>query len=176
MTTVVFADNENSVLTAVFGKTAKDYHRQKDEKGRWKREYYTMVNGGPVEGTIRDNTQENIEFVSLATVLAEHLARQWYYPATKAEQVSLLLVVNWGRTMPFSDHVYRDGVDNSLAKMNNMGLKRQAAELARASAANQTQTAVSLTGTPEDMEADAAASYISILIISPFLYDFKSEL
>jgi hypothetical protein len=153
-------DDENSVLTAVFAKTDKDYHREKTPEGKWKREYYTMVNGGPTDGTIRDNDQEKVKFVAVATVLAQHLARQGYFPATESDKVDLLVVVNWGRTMPFSDNTYRDSVDNTLNSVNKLGLKRQAAALARASRPSQAPAEVNLTGSVDDMEAEAAESYL----------------
>jgi hypothetical protein len=154
-------DDESSVLTSVFSKTDKNYKRQKGPDGKWVREYYALTNGGPAEGTIRDNAQSRVPFVAIATVLAQHLARQGYYPATDPEQVDLLIVVNWGRTNPFSDPTYRDGLDNVMASMNTNALQTQAAQRARANAANTQQVGnASLTGTVEDMEAEAAASYL----------------
>jgi hypothetical protein len=133
----------------------------KDEKGRWVREYYAMTNGGPTDGTIRDNSQEKIKFVAIATVLAQHLARQGYYPATDPEKVDFLLVVNWGRTMPFGDPTYRDSLDNVIGSMNTMSTKGQLAEQARTNAASATPTGnANLTGSVEDMEAQAAESYL----------------
>ena len=160
LTSVGRADDENAVLTSVFAKTDKNYRRFKEPDGKWERQYYAMVNGGPVAGTIRDNAQENIPFVSLAAVVAEHLARQRYFPATNPEKVDLLLVVNWGRTMPFSDPIYRDGLKNVTDAMNTMALKNQVATLANEAAAGATQTDIAITGTVETMEAQAAESYL----------------
>jgi hypothetical protein len=154
------ADDEYSVLTSVFAKTAKDYTRQKDSDGKWKREYYTMVNGGAADGTIRDAAQARVPFVAIATVLAQHLARQGYFPATDSNKVDLLLVVNWGRTMPFADPIYRDGLNNVTAEMNTLSIKNLGAKEARAAAAAAGQTDPSLTGSVEDMEAQAAESYL----------------
>lgn len=159
------SDDEDSVLTSVYAKTEKSYRRKKDEKGRWVKEYYAMSNGGPVDGTIRDNAQDRIKFVAIATVLAQHLARQGYFPATEADKVDFLLVVNWGRTMPFADPSYRDGVKNSLSSMNDFALKSQTATAAR-EAAPQNQTGnVNLTGSVEEMEMQAAESYLEGAII-----------
>ena len=155
------ADNENSVLTAVFAKTDKDYRREKGPDGKWKREYYSMVNGGTTDGTIRDNDQDKVKFVAIATVLAQHLARQGYFPATETDKVDLLLVVNWGRTMPYNDTIYREGLDNTLASMNKFGLQKQAASRAQAAAAGQTEASVNLTGSVEEMEAQAAESALT---------------
>jgi hypothetical protein len=159
-------DDESAVLTAVFSKTDKNYKRQKGPDGKWVREYYALTNGGPAEGTIRDNAQSRVPFVAIATVLAQHLARQGYYPATDPEQVDLLIVVNWGRTNPFSDPTYRDGVDNVTSAMNTSILQTQAADRARASAASAPQAGnANLTGSVEDMEAQAASSYLENSLI-----------
>jgi hypothetical protein len=161
------ADDESAVLTSVFAKTDKSYKRQKGPDGKWVREYYTMVNGGAAEGTVRDNAQSRVPFVAIATVLAQHLARQGYYPATDPEKVDFLLVVNWGRTNPFSDPTYRDGVDNVMGAMNTSIQQTQAADRARAAASTATQTGnASLTGSVEDMEAQAAGSYLENALIA----------
>jgi hypothetical protein len=154
---LVGADDESSVLTAVFAKTDRAYKRQKDADGKWVREYYAMSNGGTVEGTIQDTAQEKVKFVAIATVLAQHLARQGYFPATDKDKVDLLLVVNWGRTMPFEDNVYREGLDNVLTDMNSFSIATQAAAAAPPTA----QGEINLTGRVEDMQAQAAESALT---------------
>lgn len=159
------ADDEHSVLTSVFSKTASDYKRQKGPDGKWEREYYTLVNGGAVDGTVRDSAQSRVPFVAVATVLAQHLARQGYFPATDSDKVDLLLVVNWGRTMPFSDHIYREGLEDVTDAMNRMSFKSQAAARARATVTSGTQAGVNLTGSAEEMEAQAADDYLQNAMI-----------
>ena len=87
--TAGLAADESTVRTSVFAKTDQEYKRQKGPDGRWVREYYALSNGGPAEGTIQDNAQEKLKFASLASVLAEHLARQGYFPATDSDKVDL---------------------------------------------------------------------------------------
>lgn len=163
------ADDENSVLTSVFAKTDKNYQRHKDADGKWVREYYAMTNGGPLDGTIRDDAQEKIKFVSLATVLAQHLAHQGYFPATGAQSPDFLLVVNWGRTMPFVDNVYREEVKDVLKSINTTALKTQSAAQARANAVvvpgGDQGGSVNLTGTVEEMEQQAAESSLQSQMI-----------
>lgn len=170
-----FADDENAVLTSVFSKTEKSYQRQKDADGKWVREYYAMSNGGPVEGTIKDNAQEKIKFVSIATVLAQHLARQGYFPATDPEKVDFLLVVNWGRTMPFEDGTHRAGVDNLMASMNSLTTSNQAATVARATLAQQQQEqrggGVSITAGPEEMQALEARSQMESALLTQSMHN-----
>lgn len=161
LATVTRADDESSVLTSVYAKTAKDYKRMKGPDGKWEREYYAMVNGGPVEGTIKDNAQSRVPFVAVATVMAQHLARQRYMPATNPEQVDLLLVVNWGQTMPFSDNIYRDSMDDVMASMNRFKTQNALSQSAREKAASaQVSGLQSLTGSVEEMEAQAAEVYL----------------
>ena len=171
-----FADDDSTELTAVFAKTDKGYRRQKDPDGRWVREYYAMTNGGPAEGTIQDNTQDKIKFASLASVLAEHLAWQGYFPATDSNKVDLLVVVNWGRTTPFNDSTYRSGSDNVLAAMNTLsGLNQGAAfqsEVPSASdAGSAPQAEVSLTGSPEVMQQQAAQSQLEGTMLTQELFN-----
>jgi hypothetical protein len=165
------AQDESAVLTSVFGKTEKSYKRKKDADGKWVREYYAMSNGGPVDGTIKDNAQEKIKFVAIATVLAEHLARQGYFPATDPDKVDFLLVVNWGRTMPFQDGVHRSGVDNVLASINDFKSASGAAQIAAATAAQQQEQqggggGVSATASPEEMQAQAAQSQMDSALLT----------
>ena len=165
-----FADDENAVLTSVFSKTEKSYKRGKDAEGKWVREYYAMSNGGPVEGTIKDNAQEKIKFVSIATVLAQHLARQGYFPATDPDKVDFLLVVNWGRTRPYEDATYRTGVDSVMTSMNRFATSSQSADIARATLAQQQQEqrggGVSITASAEEMEAMAARSQMESALLT----------
>lgn len=168
-------DNESSVLTSVFSKTDKGYKRKKDADGRWVREYYAMTNGGPAEGTVLDSSQEKVPFVSVATVLARHLAEQGYFPATDPDKVDLLIVVNWGRTTPFSDALYRSGTDGVLAAMNALSGLNQAASAQSApsptDAASAPQAEVSATGSVQDMQRQAAQSQLVGAMLTQDLFN-----
>lgn len=169
------ADDEHAVLTSVFSKTDRGYKRQKGPDGKWVREYYAMTNGGPAEGTVQDNAQDKIKFVSIATVLAQHLAHQGYFPATDQEKVDLLIVVNWGRTNPFSDGIYRSGTDNVLSAMNSMSGMNQAASAQPAPAATSAETApqaeVTATGSVQDMQRQAAQSQLTSAMLTQDLFN-----
>lgn len=170
-----FADDESGVLTSVFARTDKGYKRQKDADGRWVREYYAMTNGGPAGGTIQDNAQDKVRFVSIATVLAEHLARQGYFPATDSDRVDLLIVVNWGRTTPFNDSIYRSGTDSVLAAMNSLSSINQAAGAQPppnpSDAGSAPQTEVSATGSVQDMQKQAAQSQLVSAMLTQDMFN-----
>ncbi len=172
----VFAkDDESGVLTSVFAKTDKSYKRKKDADGRWVREYYAMTNGGPAEGTVKDNAQDKIQFVSVATVLARHLAEQGYFPATDSQKVDLLIVVNWGRTSPFNDAIYRSGADGVLTALNALsGINQTAGAMsppAPTDAASAPQAEVSATGSVQDMQKQAAQSQLVSAMLTQDLFN-----
>jgi len=96
----------DAVTTAVYAQTDGSYRRKKQPDGSPAREYYVMSNGGKLPGTLQDLPQRKLPFATLAGILAEHLARQNYYPAPKKEDAQLVLVVHWGATIPFNDVNY----------------------------------------------------------------------
>lgn len=174
--TAGLAADESTVRTSVFAKTDQEYKRQKGPDGRWVREYYALSNGGPAEGTIQDNAQEKLKFASLASVLAKHLAHQGYFPATDSDKVDLLIVVNWGRTTPFNDSTYRSGSDSVLSAMNNLsGLSRAASFQPAAPAASEAGAAprseISLTGSVDDMQRQAAQSQLDGAMLTQDLFN-----
>ena len=158
---------EHSVLTAVFSKTDRSYRRKKGPDGKWVREYYAMTNAGAADDTIQDNAQGKIKFVAIATVLAQHLAAQGYFPATEKDKVDLLLVVNWGRTMPFTDNLYREGVQSTLSSMNTLAQKTAATTAARAYARpGQEMATGTQPGEWEEMDERAAASAMETTLLT----------
>ena len=166
------ADDEHGVLTSVFGRTDKGYKRQKAPDGSWVREYYAMTNGGPETGTIQDNAQDKVRFVALATVLAEHLARLGYFPATDPKKVDLLIVVNWGRTTPGNEN--RSGTDNVLAAMNsvtNLGPATPPAIVTVTEQSAAPQAEVNLTGSVEDIQRQAAQSQLEGALMTQGMFN-----
>lgn len=169
-----WAAEESGVLTSVFSKTDSGYKRQKGPDGKWVREYYAMTNGGAAEGTIQDSAQDKVRFVAVASVLAEHLARQGYFPATDQNNVDLLIVVNWGRTSPQTDGAGRTGSDSVLAAMNsmsNLGPATPPAIVSPTEAAAAPQAEVNLTGSAEDMQRQAAQSQLESALMTQGMFN-----
>lgn len=166
------ADDEARVLTSVYAKTDKTYKRERAPDGSWVREYYAMTNGGPAEGTIQDNAQDKVRFVALAKVLAEHLARQGYFPATDPKKVDLLIIVNWGRTTPGNEN--RSGTDNVLAAMNSVTALGPATPPAVVNVTEQgaaPEAEVNLTGSVEDIQRQAAQSQLEGALMTQGMFN-----
>lgn len=98
----------NSLLPAVYAKTTNEYRRTRLPDGSFKKEYYALSSGGALPGTIWDKGMETAIFPRIANALGQSLARQNYILAPDSKSADLLLIVYWGRTVPFNSLQYGD--------------------------------------------------------------------
>jgi hypothetical protein len=97
----------DEVLTVVFSKAHNGYVRAKLPDGSFKAETYAYGEGEHATGQERDDSVDGFPFLKLARLLTPYLARQNYLPGTTAAGTDLLLMVHWGRTIPFGGGSYR---------------------------------------------------------------------
>lgn len=166
---------QDTITTAVFSQADKGYKRKKAADGGWEREYYAMSNGGLLPGTVKDGTIDKVRFASLAGMLAEHLAKQGYWPATDGREPNLLIVIHWGTTIPFNDGTYRGNIENASGAMNalsEMNRNLTGPQMPPAGAdGSPPQSAISLTGSAEDMQRQAAADAVASAMITQDLFN-----
>ncbi len=112
--------SEDSLTTSVFSKVSNGYVRMKLPDGTFKRETYAISNGGYSPGIGRNESIDDIKFPVIAGVVARHLARQNYFLAQDSKSADILLVVQWGQTIPFNDGTSRLALDNLSTAMNNV--------------------------------------------------------
>ena len=110
--------SEDSIVTSVFSNVGNGYTRTKMPDGSFKRETYAIASGGYSPGIARDESIDAIKFPTIAGVVAQHLARQNYYLAQDAKSAELLLVVSWGKTIPFADGPNRNAQEHLFDTMN----------------------------------------------------------
>jgi len=110
--------SEDSLVTAVYSNVSNGYVRTKMPDGSFKRETYAISNGGYSPGIARDESIDAIRFPVIAGVVAQHLARQNYYLAQDAKSADLLLVISWGKTVPFEDGPNRNAQDQLINAVN----------------------------------------------------------
>jgi hypothetical protein len=103
-----FAAGSDDLMTAVYAKRMNGYQRERMPNGSFKREYYALSSGGTLPGTTRDQGMDETIFPKIANVLGQGLARHNYILAPDSKSADLLLVVHWGKTIPFTDGNYRD--------------------------------------------------------------------
>ncbi|HWA27405.1 MAG TPA: hypothetical protein VG734_17250 [Lacunisphaera sp.] len=103
---------ETPVVTAVFSRTARNYKRTVLPDGTFKREEYVIANGKYSPGAAPNASIDKVEFPQIAGLVAQYLAKKNYYLADKADTATLLLMITWGTTIPFSDGTRPDALAN----------------------------------------------------------------
>lgn len=169
----------DAITTAVFSQTEKGYKRKKAPDGSWEREYYAMSNGGVLPGTTKDVTVEKVHFSALAGLMAEHLAKQGYWPATGEREPDLLIVIHYGTTVPFNDGTYRGNIENTASAMNSLSEMMRNNPGIQAPATSPDGSAprseISLTGSAQDMERQEAADAVAGAMIVQDMFNRARE-
>lgn len=169
----------DAITTAVFSQAEKGYKRKKAKDGSWEREYYAMSNGGVLPGTTKDVTVDKVHFSALAGLMAEHLAKQGYWPATGDREPDLLIVIHYGTTLPFNDGTYRGNIENTATAMNSLSEMMRNNPGIQAPAASPDgsppQSEISLSGSVQDMERQAASDAVAGAMIVQDLFNKARE-
>jgi hypothetical protein len=85
-------------ITAVSGRTSKDYVRLRLSNGSFAPESYVFGNGGVWSGAMPDMSMDRMTFLDVAHMIAYPLAEQNYLPARAPKANKLLIMVYWGTT------------------------------------------------------------------------------
>lgn len=85
-------------ITAVSGRTSKDYVRTRLANGSFAPESYVFGKGGAWTGAMKDYSIDNLTFLAVAHMIAAPLATQSYHPDTDPKTTKLLIMVYWGTT------------------------------------------------------------------------------
>ena len=118
------ASNER-IVTAVYSHTYNGYQRAKEADGSPKREYYALANGSFLPGGSVDNSIDKIKFPQVAGLTAQFLALRNFHLAPDAKQADFLLVIAWGKTLPFNDATYRANTGNYFSTLNQAEIARK---------------------------------------------------
>jgi hypothetical protein len=105
------------IQTSVSSRVAPEYKRKTLPNGTPQKQLYAISNGGWVAGTTLDSSVEKVGFPVIAGVVAEHLGRQNYFLAQDSKSAELLLVIQWGRTVPHNGLNYAHSVNALSAAM-----------------------------------------------------------
>ncbi len=124
------AASDAALVTSVYSEVRNGYTRQQLPDGSFKREYYAIANGLYSPGRDRDRSIDGVRFPDLAGMVAQVLARRNYYFAPNAKAADLLLVIQWGTTIPFRNAQYANATLNVTDAANTF---RVADATARAS-------------------------------------------
>lgn len=85
-------------ITAVSGRTSKDYVRTRLTDGSFTPEPYVFGEGGMWKGAMPDASMDKLPFLEVAHMIARPLASQKYIPSMDPKATRLLIMVYWGTT------------------------------------------------------------------------------
>jgi hypothetical protein len=100
-------------ITAVSGRTSKDYVRTKLANGSFAPESFAFGKGGNWSGEKVDGSIDNMSFLDVAHTIAAPLASQNYLPAKEPSTAKLLIMVYWGTTHA-PEHASESGAYGNL--------------------------------------------------------------
>ncbi|HVU23202.1 MAG TPA: hypothetical protein VHE13_03685 [Opitutus sp.] len=106
--------DRDSVVTAVFSRSFNNYERPVQADGSPLPLTYVMAKGGCAPGSDKDASIDDVKFAGIVRVVGKYLAKQGYYPAKNGSKADLMLVIHWGKTVPFNNGVQRNLLDMGL--------------------------------------------------------------
>ncbi len=106
--------------TVAHSVVAKDYQRERLSTGEWKEETYTFGIGQMMDPTERDGSLTALSHEQMMLTLAEALFDENYVPAQDRDNIDLLIVINWGKTVPFNDGLKELSINQGTNAMNQI--------------------------------------------------------
>jgi hypothetical protein len=104
----------DSVVTAVFSRSFNGYERPVGPDGSPALQTYVVARGGYEAGLGSDPSIDNVKFAGIVRILGKYLASQGYFPAKDAKTADVMLVIHWGKTIPFNDATHQNMLDRGL--------------------------------------------------------------
>ncbi|EDY81206.1 hypothetical protein VDG1235_823 [Verrucomicrobiia bacterium DG1235] len=96
------------------------YQREQLPNGGWKPETYALAIGKKLDPTERDSSLESLTVDEMAETLANALHHQNYLPETDPQNTDLMIVVNWGKTIPFNNGLKQQSLDRLSSTFNQI--------------------------------------------------------
>ena len=124
------AQAEQVPATAVFSEISRDYHRVILPSGRYEPETYAFGEGLCVDMSENDKSLNTLSFREIATIMAESLAKVDFVPTPGAKDTDLLIVINWGLTMPLVSGPEDQTLTDLTTSLGEFMVFRQEAERA----------------------------------------------
>jgi hypothetical protein len=107
-------------ITAVSGRTSKDYVRARLANGSFATEAYSFGKGGSWDGAKADSSIDKMTFLDVAHIIALPLAKQNFFPAKDPNTTKLLIMVYWGTTHALEHATDSNGYVNLQAAQTDL--------------------------------------------------------
>lgn len=144
--TLIASADEKPIPVSIYSKVARDYERELEDGGTYKREYYAIGYGGRVDGTVWDKSQTKEDFPEIAGLIAQELAKQNYHFSPDKDKADLLIILHWGRTAPFNSGNLSNSVSDAgeaIRALNDAEVVQVQVDTSSPEAAAQTSSLVS---------------------------------
>ncbi|MBD5778351.1 hypothetical protein IEN85_02445 [Pelagicoccus sp. NFK12] len=100
--------------------TSPNYERERLDNGAWKAETYALAMGKTIDPSGKDESLNALTVKEMAEILANALHRQNYLPQSDPRKTDLMIVVNWGKTIPFDDGLSQSAIQNLTATIDQL--------------------------------------------------------
>ncbi len=140
--------------TTAYTVTSPEYKRVRTESGEWAGETYALGIGKTLDFGESDDSLNKLSIDEMAAILADALIKQNYQPETDPEKTDLLIVVNWGKSLPYTDGIKDLSVNNatqSLNAINALNTARESTEIGQAPSLGESSEIASFQGELESM-------------------------
>lgn len=140
--------------TTAYTVTSPEYKRVKTASGRWADETYALGIGKTLDFDESDESLKKLSIDEMASILADALLKQNYQPETDPEKTDLLIVVNWGKSLPYTDGIKDLSVNNatqSLNAINALNTARESTEIGQAPSLGESSEISAFQGELESM-------------------------
>lgn len=130
--------------TIAYSQASSEYHREKQANGEWVPEKYALGIGQMLDPTKSDESLSQLTLEDMAEILAKALIRENYLPETDPEETDLMIVVNWGKTIPHNDGLKGlriDGISTAINSENNINLDVAASSAGEATVSQNSEMA-----------------------------------
>lgn len=91
--------------TVAYSQVSRSYTRELLPNGQWKAETYAFGEGQLIDRKGEDLSLNALTFRGIGDILAAALEEESYLPTTSPEETDLLILVSWGRTLPYDDGI-----------------------------------------------------------------------
>ena len=107
-------DEKDSVVSAIFSRSFNNYERPANPDGSPAIQTYVVSKGGYAKGLGADPSIDDVKFAGIVRVLGKYLAKQGYYPAKDPKKADLMLVIHWGKTIPYWNGTFQNVLDQGI--------------------------------------------------------------
>ncbi|MDQ8204034.1 hypothetical protein [Pelagicoccus sp. SDUM812003] len=108
--------------TTAHSTLSDSYKRERLPNGQWKTEYYAFGFGEMIDPTREDDSLTALSREDMARIIARALLEENYVPAVDPKKTDLLIMINWGKTVPYSKGLVTESTKGIADAINEIAM------------------------------------------------------